>query len=145
MKQFLCMPWGHTEERRYSSMDTHKWLLLTQTNEQIYILCILLLICPYMFQHNCYLQGAYIYVVKMFSYTGVSSLKMAIVVDCTETCRGKLIVKSTIYSFVHLLVLAECAIQFTPLKMNSIKLTTLNLCLLYILSEENVYHCRQVW
>jgi hypothetical protein len=93
-----------------------------------------------MFQCNCHLQGAYTYVVKMFNYSGVSSLKMVIVGDCAKTCRSKLTVKYTIYSFVRLLVLAEFAIQFTMLKMNSMKLTTLNLCLLYILSEKNVYH-----
>jgi hypothetical protein len=64
--------------------------------------------------------------------------------DCAETCKSKLTVKYTIYGFVHLLVLAEYAIQFTMLKMNSMKLTTLNLCLLHILSEKNVHHCRQV-
>jgi len=97
-----------------------------------------------MFQRTRHLQGAYTYVVKMFNYTGVSSLKMVIVGNCAETCRSKLKVKYTIYSFVHLLVLTEFAIQFTMLKMNSMKLTTLNLCLQYILSEKNVYHCRQV-
>jgi hypothetical protein len=97
-----------------------------------------------MFQRNHHLQGDYTYVVKMFNYTGGSSLKMVIVGDCAETCRSKLIVKYTIYSFVHLLVLAEFAIQFKMLKMNSMRLTTLNLCLLYILSDKNVYHCRQV-
>jgi len=97
-----------------------------------------------MFQRNHHLQGAYTYVVKMFNYTGVSSLKMAIVGNCAETCRSKLKVKYTIYSFEHLLVLKEFAIQFTIPKMNSMKLTTLNLCSLYTLTEKNVYHCRQV-
>jgi len=55
-------------------------------------------------------------------------------------------IKSKIYNiqFEHLLVLKEFAIQFTMLKMNSMKLTTLNLCSLYTLSEKNIHHCRQV-
>ena len=51
-----------------------------------------------MFQRNHHLQGAYTYVVKMFNYTGVSFLKMAIVGDCAKTCRSKLKVKYTIQS-----------------------------------------------
>ena len=51
-----------------------------------------------MFKCNHHLQGAYTYVVKMFNYTGVSSLKMAIVDNCAKTCRSKLKVKYTIYS-----------------------------------------------
>jgi hypothetical protein len=37
------------------------------------------LICPYIFQCNCHLKGAYTNVVKKFNYTGVSSLKLVIV------------------------------------------------------------------
>jgi hypothetical protein len=41
--------------------------LSAPTNAQFFILCTLLLICSYMFQHNCHPEGDYTSVVKTYS------------------------------------------------------------------------------